>query len=280
MRLTRNIILFGLSTLFLIISLVSSSANDDSLDFVPSILYCSEPKNNPFHIRGRYQVLMAKNGICILKNSITKNRFDNIDRSAYVFIVEKRTEAKVDFWTGNRSTKLLPNGKKTAPHFSRDYVGNIYHDLRRYDTRVKAVINGQFFNANMNPTFLSFPTKNKGDDVLAGDNDLRLSTGQAIIGYSVGYRGGDVNPFNRIRRTLAGVTYGNYSSFVVFYVPINMTLEDAENRMKIDLGFLYDNIVIFDGGGSTQFRAQTSNGESIHLTSNRTIPMAFVIKEK
>ena len=218
MRLTRNIILFGLSTLFLIISLVSSSANDDSLDFVPSILYCSEPKNNPFHIRGRYQVLMAKNSICILKNSITKNRFDEIDRRAYVFIVEKRTEAKVDFWTGNRSTKLLPNGKKTAPHFSRDYVGNIYHDLRSYDTRVKAVINGQFFNANMNPTFLSFPTKNKGDDVLAGDNDLRLSTeksakdysvlnlndrsasvtryrsqlgpGQAIIGYSVGYRGG------------------------------------------------------------------------------------------
>ena len=163
-------------------------------------------------------MLMAKNSICILKNSITKNRFDEIDRRAYVFIVEKRTEAKIDFWTGNRSTKPLPNGKKTAPHFSRDYVGNIYHDLRRYDTRVKAVINGQFFNANINPKFLSFPTKNKGDDVLAGDNDLRLGTeksakdysvlnlndrsasvtryrsqlgpGQAIIGYSVGYRGG------------------------------------------------------------------------------------------
>lgn len=66
----------------------------------------------------------------------------------------------------------------------------------------------------LTPTFLSFLTKNKGDDILAGDNDLRLGTeksakdysilnlndrsasvtryrsqlgpGQAIIGYSVG----------------------------------------------------------------------------------------------
>lgn len=172
-----------------------------------------------------------------------------------------------------------------------------------------AVANSLYFNANQNPTQLPFPLKQNNEIYSLGnggsstDRNRQKYTlniydsekyaeiarlGSTTIDYSrmaaksyVGFHGSQGNsPGSSVGRTLVGVKDADNDGkceLVILLVASKKTQQQAYKILTDE--FLCDDVITYDGGGSSQLICPKINSNPIISGDGRKFPVAIVIKE-
>jgi|GEM_PF-1003129 len=235
------------------------------------------------------------------------------DRGYTIFIVDLKSGARVDFG-------VLYSGstRKFSPNYYKIPINEKLYKSQTIDTwlttpyKAEAVINGQFFSMEKGNTFLSFPTKNAGNNfgsLISSGVDLRIggensesdfrtlvfysdntvtvksyslsditSSNKLIVGFKHNYKGRDQNPNIAKTRTFAGVRSkdttprNNKNEFVVFAVSPSGANANSFSSVMSDWGISSSNLVMFDGGASSQY---AYSNKKFTNSQRRPIPMVF-----
>lgn len=247
-----------------------------------------------------YTLLNKEDGVCLYKKD---------GKNIYAQIVDLSAGAKVGFGISSYQGKDELGNEKIAKMYSKDLISTHFISSSSEDQKLTSVINAQFFDINLDPTFLSFPIKSnfshisdgpdmrdwpaddfrmlrihkksmgwRGNKYLAGiypywnENQFSSFSGDVIVGLNPSVRKGA----KYTKRTFVA-PIGSYSSenfpILVFLVSLdNVTQSYMSNELK-NWGALSHNIVMFDGGNSTQIQ----NDYGLYHNTGRRIPVVFEI---
>jgi hypothetical protein len=253
-----------------------------------------------FNKANGYTLQYKEDGVCLYKK-------DGSD--IYAQVVDLAAGANITFGLSDyKYNETLGNGKN-AKMYDKDSIIDHFSESSSNNANLFSVINGQFFDTNRNPTFLSFPVKSNnqvfsnGPDMRDWNADkfrmLRVYTGnkswsgdsnlaavypfwsQSIFENLSGNIIVGLNPDVRKGSTYTQRTFvapiGLYSS-EKFPVLVFLISKKAvtQNYMIAELkkwGTGESNMIMFDGGGSTLIKDKYS----LQHNSGRHIPMVFEI---
>lgn len=181
------------------------------------------------------------------------------------------------------------------PKLGRDRIARAYSSLKSSNPELYCLVNGQFFDTNSNPTRLAFPLK-ANDSVVSDGYALREYPSQKLM-LELWNDHADITPLSaeslyassapdiiaglaetakksptsRVGRTFAGVADGDndgsYETVLIFASKQASQKESAEALRRFGAA----KVIMFDGGGSTQFLC---DGKT-YIPSNRMIPQVI-----
>lgn len=259
-----------------------------------------------------YTLQYKQEGVCLYKKD---------GEEIYAQVVDLAGGADIKFKTGTyRGKQTLGNGE-IAKMYDKQKLTNFYSSALN-SSKFFSVINGQFFDGGRQPTFLSFPLKEGNNEISSGPDMRGWSSdtfrtvniftksntwlGEKKVAKPYPYYDeGDYN--NLSESAIVGgnpdkLDKGKYSSsgrtflapvgglqtpmsreypLMVFMVAEKSTQPNMVTEMK-KWGAYSQNIIMFDGGGSTQMK--DVNGFEFYGISagksypdKRSIPMVFEI---
>ncbi len=238
-------------------------------------------------------------GFQIISNSQGTTLYQkNLD---YVQVVDLSKGVKINFIYG-KITEL--GSKKGAyggndPQFERQKISQVWSNLSSESSSLFCITNGQFFRNDKNTsTELAFPVKSDGiivSDGYAGEiefpdeklmlevwndralitkfqpNNLQLSTAPNLI---VGLQeNADKGVENKTGRTFLGVQDRDgdrLNETILIFTSKQATQSHAAKVLK---SFGATQVIMLDGGGSTQLICQGNN----YISSSRSIPQMIAI---
>ncbi len=235
----------------------------------------------------------------VLKESSTNIRvYQKGTEQVYAQIVDIRGGAKVRFNQAIASTSGAKTfGRQTIDQWWTGYSGN-----------KNTMINGQFFDNNMNPTGLSFGVRANSAVLTYGASSETIAKKQVeffdnagvfVTGWNDGHLNGGSNAQNIIVGLDPSVKKSDWLSIGRTYVcsKVNpagptspsqwLVIVSAQGNTQSEmlgnitsLGCDSGSIVMFDGSGSTQLKTGTirMKGYSAPFwTENRTIPQVLIV---
>jgi hypothetical protein len=253
-----------------------------------------------FNKANGYTLLNKNDGVCLYKKD---------GKNIYAQVIDLSSGAKVTFGISDYQGKEILGNGKNAKMYSKDTISTHFINSSSENQKLTSVINAQFFDTNRDPTFLSFPLKSnfsyisegpdmrdwpadnfrmlrihkkpmgwRGNKYLAGvypywnENQFASFSGDVIVGLNPNVRKGSTYT----QRTFVA-PIGSYSSenfpVLVFLVSLDKVKQSYMSNELTKWGALNHNIIMFDGGGSTQIQ----NDYGLYHNTGRRIPVVFEI---
>lgn len=177
------------------------------------------------------------------------------------------TKNKIWFW----GYEYFQKNENLFSQYHRFYAHEYFKKQSQKNIPVKWVINAQFFNAGKDPTFMSFPLKVNGtiiNDYM--DNDIAkrtlIKTKQNQFFIKEGFERNFLTnadytdvivafspEVDALSSQSIGRTYVGMKENMLYFFIANSKTQNEMNSIIQDEWILPENIIMFDGGPSSQF---------------------------
>lgn len=212
----------------------------------------------------------------------------------YVQEIDLSSGAKIKLLTGKVANQNHGHGNYGGknPSIYKEKLKDVWNNLKSKNSNVVCVTNGQFFATSANPTTLAFPVKIDGNtidgygigeyagekyilnieskkaEMVAFSDDVSVLSNNAIVGLS---QYADKGYYRDTGRTFIGVADKNSDGYTETVYIFNSKLSSQKDAAKVLSNFGASNIMMLDGGGSSQL---ICNGKN-HVTSTRILPQTI-----